>query len=353
LEILKTASTPYDLVLLDWRMPDIDGLEISRLIRDESDLPQIPMIIMVTAHARPEVVPEAERRGVDRVLTKPIQESLLFDAISEIFAGGLRAKAGGQAPRDLENLAGDVSLKGRHVLLAEDNPVNQEVACALLEDDGLSVTVANDGREAVRAVLEGSEDFDAVLMDVQMPEMDGLAATREIRRHRGAGDLPILAMTAHAMAHEREKCLQAGMNDHIGKPVDPDQLRATLHKWLSAAKAGISGSEGETGTVSEMAAPSPAVDAVWPDVPGIEVPGIDAATARTDKEAVCVALDRLSALIDDPDGGEDAWTEIEILEGLTESGPYHQRVTAIRDEVAAGRWEKVRAGVSDLREALE
>jgi len=225
---------------------------------------------MITAFGREEVMRDANGAGVDAFLIKPVTRSTLFDTIMQAFGH----KGGTRRGRRTARAHADVDLtpvRGAQVLLVEDNEINQDVARELLEKPGLVVTVASNGKEAVQAVEQ--RDFDIVLMDVQMPEMDGLEATRVIRKlgKPGISDLPIVAMTAHAMAGDREKSLDAGMNDHLTKPIDPSELFRTLLEWIKP---------GERATVPvpapdepETPAPAepPSAEKPLRDVPGIPV----------------------------------------------------------------------------------
>jgi signal transduction histidine kinase/DNA-binding response OmpR family regulator/HPt (histidine-containing phosphotransfer) domain-containing protein len=221
----------YDLVLMDWKMPKMSGIDASRRIKENNRLSKAPTIIMVTAFGREEVMREAEDLELGGFMLKPFNASILFDTIMNAFGRG-----GSDVPvaLQLDDKVDEAieALRGGRVLLAEDNEINQQVAVELLEDKGLVVTVVSNGREAVDAVLGDQDGFSAVLMDIQMPVMDGYEATAEIRSHPEFKDLPILAMTAHAMRGEREKSISKGMNDHINKPIDPDALFDALVKWI-------------------------------------------------------------------------------------------------------------------------
>jgi signal transduction histidine kinase/CheY-like chemotaxis protein len=295
----------FGLVIMDWQMPGMDGIETSRRIKNHRGLSKIPAILMATAYGREEVMQRTQEVGLEGILLKPVSPSMLFDAIMQAFGeavSGISRVAQGkkQEAGALEN------IQGARVLLVEDNEINQQVAKEILEGAGLIVTVVNNGQEAVNAVTENN--YDAVLMDVQMPVMDGYTATREIRKWEsvsanadsdvwkteargqksdvrrqitddrqqktevGSGNVevgmrneerelkaqgsklngkdsaelsafsfqlsarvkrvPIIAMTAHAMAGDEQKSLDAGMNGHVTKPIDPDQLFATLQKWI-------------------------------------------------------------------------------------------------------------------------
>jgi CheY-like chemotaxis protein/HPt (histidine-containing phosphotransfer) domain-containing protein len=233
-------ADPFDVVLMDWRMPGRNGIEAARELKRDTALRKVPRILLVTAYGREEVFHEAERADLDGILLKPVSESMLFDGLMAAF---------GSAEADHRPLVphpGDAPplLHGARILLAEDNEMNQQVAEELLRGAGLEVVTVDNGAEAVRAAEAGA--FDLVLMDLQMPEMDGLEATRRLRANPALRSLPILAMTANAMSGDRDRCLAAGMNDHIAKPIDPDALFAALETWLrgslpAAARAGGSG----------------------------------------------------------------------------------------------------------------
>jgi len=282
------ANQAFELVIMDWQMPGMDGIEAARRIKNHRGLSKIPAIIMVTAYGREEVMQQTQDVGIEGLLLKPINASTLFDAIMQIMGDAEPAIAAIGHVKKQE--AGTLqNLQGARVLLVEDNEINQQVAKEILEGGGLVVTIANNGREAVDLVK--SSEFEAVLMDVQMPVMDGYTATRKIRewetevgeqktedreqktedrgqrtedgkkdsalspqssvlsastiRHPASGiqypasgihlPIPIIAMTAHAMAGDEQKSLEAGMNGHVTKPIDPDQLFATLQKWIQPA----------------------------------------------------------------------------------------------------------------------
>jgi PAS domain S-box-containing protein len=224
------AQDPYRLVLMDWHMPGMDGLEASRIIKRDHRLQHIPKIVMVTAFGREDIRTKAEEIGVDSYLLKPVNSSLLYDTLVDLF--GI---AGLEGYRSLlkkdDTHAHDAT--GIRILLVEDNEMNQQVATELLQSAGAIVTVANHGGEAVGILTAGDQapPFDMVFMDLQMPEMDGHTAARLIRAQPRLQGLPIIAMTAHALVEEHQRCLDAGMNDHVSKPIDPDALFSTLLRW--------------------------------------------------------------------------------------------------------------------------
>ncbi len=225
------AGEPFDLVLMDWQMPSMDGIAATRLLRTNAGTGKTPVVIMVTSHAREDVLANASAAGIEAVLVKPVDSSLLLEAITSAFDfASSHQRQASTASTPAEELA------GIHLLVAEDNDINQEIVGAFLERAGATVEFVENGKLAVERATSGTTHYDAVLMDVQMPEMDGFEATREIRKSLGAQALPIIAMTAHAMEEERRRCLAAGMNDHVAKPLDPALLIATLRRWVKVAR---------------------------------------------------------------------------------------------------------------------
>jgi two-component system sensor histidine kinase/response regulator len=222
------SDHPFGIVFLDWKMPGMDGIEAARRIRA---LPEAPRLVMVTAFGHDEVRAAAESAGIEAFLVKPVSQSTLADAVLGMFA-----PAAGEAVRAAPEQVAAQPLAGARLLLAEDNEINQQIAVELLEAAGASVDVAGDGRIALEK-LAGAAAYDAVLMDLQMPEMDGFEATARIRADARFAKLPIIAMTAHAMVEERERCLQAGMADHITKPIDPEAMFRTLARWVKPRAA--------------------------------------------------------------------------------------------------------------------
>ncbi|MFZ4699593.1 MAG: response regulator [Candidatus Methylumidiphilus sp.] len=220
----------FDLVLMDWQMPGMDGLDATRLIRSDPKIRQAPTVLMVTAFGREEVLAEADKLGIQAVLIKPVGSSLLLETIASVFGGARPVHS--DAPRDQHTATLAAHALGARVLVAEDNAINQQVAEEMLTNFGLVVEIVGNGRLAVEAVARDTAGYAAILMDVQMPEMDGLEATRRIREMLGGRRLPIIAMTAHAVDTERRKCFEAGMDDHVSKPIDPDHLANTLNHWI-------------------------------------------------------------------------------------------------------------------------
>lgn len=224
----EAEGKPYEIVFLDWQMPGIDGIETARRLR-ELPLGHTPHLMLVTAYGREEVIKGADEVGIENVMIKPVSPSMLFDGVLHILGGlvdGPRT-IGDSSPDNLEQLA---TIKGGRILLVEDNDLNQEVATELLRDGGFIVDIADNGLIALDKIRR--TNYDIVLMDMQMPVMDGVTATKEIRKDERFKDLPVVAMTANAMQSDRDLCLAAGMNDHVAKPIEPEDLWKALLKWI-------------------------------------------------------------------------------------------------------------------------
>ena len=224
----EAEGSPYEIVFLDWQMPGMDGIETAKRLR-ELPLNRMPHMMRVTAYGREEVIRGAEETGFEDVLIKPVSASVLFDGVVRILGGVVDGeRTAGDVPTDtFEQLA---SIKGARILLVEDNDLNQEVATGLLCDAGFIVDLADNGQIALDKLR--AADYDIVLMDMQMPVMDGIAATQEIRKEKRFKSLPIVAMTANAMQGDRDRCMAAGMNDHVAKPIEPEELWKALLKWI-------------------------------------------------------------------------------------------------------------------------
>jgi signal transduction histidine kinase/CheY-like chemotaxis protein len=266
LRAANDVKQDFELVLLDWKMPGLDGLQVTRAIREmvrRTEIRNAPVVIMVTAFSREKLLNAAGDIIPDDILVKPVMPSTLLDALTRLHGGKVDLTAERVRPQ-LGSMA--ASISGARILLVEDNEVNQIVAREYLESSGLQVTVANNGREGVEAVR--NMRFDAVLMDLQMPEMSGLDATRLIRQDPRFADLPIIAMTAAVQERERSDCYAAGMNDHVGKPVLPQTLMAALIRWIKPSTQGL---PGHPSTYKSAAAIS-----ALPD----ELPGFDMAYIR-------------------------------------------------------------------------
>ncbi|MBF0422046.1 MAG: response regulator [Magnetococcales bacterium] len=234
--LLAQGDTEHtvELVFVDWKMPGMNGLETIKRIRD-AGLQQVPRIIMMTAFDDPKVREGAEEVRLDGFLTKPVSHSSLLDAIMVAFGEDSRHGQLRRSSTDTEALMEQFSNKfrGARILLVEDNEINQQVAQELLEGAGISVDWAENGQKAV--IMVEKAHYDCILMDLQMPVLDGYGATEKIRSKDGFNRIPIIAMTANAMTGEREKCLAAGMNDYVSKPIDLQQLFTALVRWLDMA----------------------------------------------------------------------------------------------------------------------
>jgi two-component system sensor histidine kinase/response regulator len=226
LQRLAAGGAQFDLIIMDWRMPGMDGMETTRQIQAGSK--EAPAVIMVTADGREDAISAAGDIRLSAILSKPITSSTLQDTVMAALGHAVDSKREGR--EQTNELDSAVSLGGARVLLVEDNEINQELALELLSSNGIAVEVANNGQEALDWLDRDS--FDGVLMDCQMPVMDGYEATREIRKQRKYRALPIIAMTADVMAGDREKVLAAGMNDHIGKPINVADMFNTMAKWI-------------------------------------------------------------------------------------------------------------------------
>lgn len=223
------GENSYKLVFLDWEMPDMNGSQVAAEILSNENITVKPKIIMITAYGREEIMKEAEEAGVEGFLIKPVSKLVLFDTIRELYLDENHFVQEKVPDRQKENK--DKSLSGIRVLLVEDNEINQQVAGELLTHEGMKVVFAENGVEAVDFLKEYSSEIDLVLMDLQMPLMDGYEATVYIRNELKLTDLPILAMTADAMDGIIEKTEHAGMNDCIVKPLDVEALYEKLKRW--------------------------------------------------------------------------------------------------------------------------
>jgi|JI10StandDraft_1071094.scaffolds.fasta_scaffold13159_8 two-component system sensor histidine kinase/response regulator len=255
-------AKPFALIIMDWMMPEMSGLDAARYLKEEF-LSDAPMVLMVTAFGVDDVRIAAQVGQIDGYLVKPVDPSLLFDTLNAIFKFDLEGvRKTTRDHLDMDQVRG--LLEGKQILLAEDNEINWQVASELLQDAGIKLDHADNGEEAVRMFTE--KEYDGVLMDIQMPLMDGLEATRRIRALPGGTSVPILAMTAHSMKGEREKSLAAGMNDHLNKPIDPILLYKSLMHWICETSESEVGAMLVSGTAMESG-----VD--------IQITGLDTKTA--------------------------------------------------------------------------
>lgn len=228
------SKDPFSLILLDSKKSDKECVAIAKRVRRKISR-DIYIVLLVTGHSNEAIALEAKNVGVNAVLAKPVNSSTLFDSLMEALGKRVSSKRTDSARRRARQ-KGLPKIYDARILLVEDNEINQKVAMEILGQAGLTVQVANNGFEAIEAVK--NNDFDAVLMDIQMSGLDGLSTARRIRElnKTGVADLPIIAMTAHAMAGDRERSLNAGMNDHLSKPIRPDKLLATLIRWIKQGK---------------------------------------------------------------------------------------------------------------------
>ena len=230
IELLKAGQQRFDIIMMDWQMPDKDGISVTRTIRQDAGIATQPKIIITSAFDRDTLPKLIEKEDIDGYLTKPVTPSSLFDSVMQVY-GNTSNKL--QLKQSKKNSLKSGTL-GAKLLVVEDNEINQQVAKEMLENNGIEVSVASNGKEAIDILKNKSEDFDGVLMDIQMPIMDGLATTKIIRQDDRFSELPIIAMTANAMTQDVQLCLETGMNDHISKPIDVEDLFAKINRWIIA-----------------------------------------------------------------------------------------------------------------------
>ena len=266
-ELVKQAldrNEPYDIAFIDWQMPGIDGIETGKRIRALPGAENHPHLVMVTAYGREEVLHQVEQTSFQNVLIKPVTPSMLFDSVVQVLS------ASQTPPREKQQSSTpqvDFStIRGARVLLVEDNELNREVAMGLLEDARLNIEQAENGAAAMDMLTK--QPYDLVLMDMQMPVMDGISATKAIRSNSRFASLPIIAMTANAMDRDRDACLAAGMNDHLAKPIEPEKLFAALLKWIPRRAVAAAASVTSAPEVASVAASA-----------ALAIPGIDTAIA--------------------------------------------------------------------------
>jgi len=274
----EQAGRPCEIAFVDWKMPGMDGFDTHRAL---AQLQHPPHTVIVTAAGRDDVQSELERAGLQLMLSKPVSPSQLFDAAMQALGGQARSSDGraAQAPRRAAHLS---AIAGARVLLVDDNDLNQQVGAELLSGAGLVVDVAQNGQVALDMLAQ--TPYDLVLMDMQMPVMDGLTATRHLRQNPAWAQLPVLAMTANAMSRDRDLCLEAGMNGHLAKPIDPDELFAALLQWiapratdanetdrLNAELQGQPAGNAESPQAPPYPAPAPSADDALRRIPGLDV----------------------------------------------------------------------------------
>ncbi len=309
----------FDALLIDWQMPGMDGLETSRRIREECLEGTAPVIVMVTAFNREEVLRGPDAAVADAVLVKPITPSALYNAVAEARARRPgRRKPAASAPGNEESSR----LPGIRILVVEDNAINQDVARKILEQEGAVVTVVADGRQAVDWVAENRPAIDLVLMDAQMPVMDGFEATARIRTVPNARDLPIIAVSAGVRSSDREKCLAAGMTDFVAKPLDVETLIQVIHRHAPPRP------------------PAPAVAVAAPPVHGHASPHVPAGSPLT----LIPGLDPRQAML--RLGGDEAMLRSLLLR-LAESAD--GLVDALRADIETGALPQAARRMHTLR----
>jgi CheY-like chemotaxis protein/HPt (histidine-containing phosphotransfer) domain-containing protein len=249
LQLLAEAhATQFEFATIDLNMPGMDGLELAAIIHDQ--IAHRPRLVMVTATDTSTLAEDIRSNCFDAMLNKPVTAAQVSRLIAE------------QQPRVAVSATPTAPLAGLRVLLVEDMPTNQLIACEIMESFGITVDTADNGVQALKKLLEDANIYDVVLMDVQMPEMDGLEATRRLRESKRLPDLPVIAMTAHALESERQRCLAAGMNDFLTKPIDPALLQKMLVRWQPKPASPAREHKLES-------APMNTVDG-FPDLPGID-----------------------------------------------------------------------------------
>jgi two-component system, sensor histidine kinase and response regulator len=267
LELRRGAEQrdPYSLAIMDWSMPGLDGTRAIELIKADPAVSPQPEFIILTAFGSEGLRSKVGKLDRTGFLAKPVQPKVLFGAVLEALG-----KTGHLPTPDTKRFSARMQalqqIRGARVLVAEDNAINQQVAREIIQQAGMVVEVADNGRQAV-AAIESGRRFDLVFMDIQMPDMDGYQATRRIRELKDPEELPIIAMTAHAMAEERDKCLAAGMNDHVAKPINPHELYAVLVKWIPPDAGREELADGRNGRLAESQGEEFLPDAL----PGINV----------------------------------------------------------------------------------
>ncbi|MBF0163170.1 MAG: PAS domain S-box protein [Magnetococcales bacterium] len=299
---IDSWERPYDLILLDWQMPDMDGIETARHIR-EIAANNSSLVIMVTAHGRQEVMREAKDVGINGFVLKPVTPSTLLNTIQEALGRGMVAPQATESGPVKSKERLPAHLKGARILVVEDHEINWQVAEGILAKAGIASEHAANGKEAVERIFADPQRFDLVLMDLQMPVMDGYEATRRLRMRFDAARMPIVAMTANALKSEKDQCLAIGMNDYLTKPVNVAQLFAVLGGLIPDKNATPGTEDGPLPEVEERLPSNAALVVPASEIPPAEIEGMD----------IPAALERL-------DG------DVELLMRLT-----RQFVTAHRD----------------------
>ena len=315
LSMIERAAQPFDLVLLDWKLPGMDGVATARAILRRS--PHPPGLVMATAYASDDLMQAADAAGIDVFLQKPVSPSALFDAAMDAI-GQVRAQGARPArePQGLRRFA-----PGAAVLVVEDNEINRLVARELLLAAGIEAECAESGEEALQRCAQ--RRYDTVLMDIQMPGLDGIETTRRLKADARLADMPVVALTAHAMASDRERFLEAGMDDYLAKPIDESELVRVLARWLPTEIAPASVATPQP--AASVSPPSREIPALLQHVRGIDIP---------------VALDRVNQ-------------NVELLARLIEQlhARHADAATRIGAAVAAGDWKSASDAAHTLKGA--
>jgi signal transduction histidine kinase/DNA-binding response OmpR family regulator len=277
LNLVKGANEekkPFGLVVINCKLPEMDGIELTRRLHELTFLSFRPKVLMITSSDQDELMQKMDSQTVDGILAKPFQQSKLLDAVSKV--SGRSVLSSGRFKIISEQLNPELlsHIRGARLLLVEDNEINRQVAQEMLEGFGLDVTTAENGEEAI--ALLAAEEFDGVLMDMQMPVMDGVTATRLIRKNPRFAKLPIIALTANVMVSEQNEFVGAGITDYIGKPIDPDRLVTALAKWVRPTRAPASTAisspaEQEGEEVQKVQEVKKTESETLPDLPGVNV----------------------------------------------------------------------------------
>jgi len=330
----RDRDSPYAAVFMDWKMPGMDGIAATRILKREAGLAKPPAVVMVTAYEQEELRREAESVPLDAILLKPVSQSLLFESILKLFTPA----GSGALGRTVAGQTEDYGLSGTKALLAEDNEINRQIATELLESQGMRIESAENGRIAVE--MAERNEYDVVLLDFQMPEMDGSEAAGLIRKRHP--DLPIIAMTARAMAEERERCIRAGMNDHVAKPIDPHILFTTIARWIHRAGNRPSAKASTHGT---------AAGSDFPAIPGIDsASGLRRTAGNRDLYAELLRRFaegweegekkiRASLALGDRKGAERDAHTLKGLAGNLGAGAVQKAAAEVEGEIAAGAAE--------------
>ncbi|EGV30948.1 multi-sensor hybrid histidine kinase [Thiorhodococcus drewsii AZ1] len=317
LALMSDPAHAFDLVLMDWKMPGMNGLETTRRLRADLKLDKTPVVCMVSAYAREDLMQPAERSILDAFLNKPVNQSFLFDTIMGLFGHQDAAVTGAPLQRGVQTDTGLPDFTGRRVLLVEDIEMNRLVAIEWLTSAGFEVKSVENGLQAVSEADPAR--YDVILMDLQMPVMDGLEATRRIRANPEKAGIPIIAMTAHALKGDLERCLNAGMNDYVAKPIDPDRLFAALARWVN---------------------PSGRVTPGVPDkTPDVEV-SPDEGLSRLHFSGIDVAMGLARA-------NQNSALYLKLLRGFVSA--WGETLVQTREDLSAGRLEEARRRIHSVK----